>query len=444
MQLFLQMIIKRWITILFLGLILLNPLSSVGDEGPSEELVTLPRLNESIFYQKIDLQTQRILRQYNNNLSAPEVSRLERVRRKTLKFLKDQNPYHHVKDLFIKHGLGVGVTAGISEFTTIIVLPAILTKAGLPILAGISAGSPSFLATVPLYLGIKSYVNRRKLTKKLGLKRLGPLDRLRDDLLGHAAKTRLLSVLVGAGDDERELHVISRSFSKFRDSPMGNIVDISELKKILMRFESPELDELLADAAGDNKALYAHLVIKQIHRNPSSLNAFNRLMKDKAKELDQLPMTSHQQTQLLLIHEKKIVIEKKKEELRKLSSSLKKEAQTKAEKAAIKSWTQNNIIDLEYLDFDISRHEYNFLAAIHNGKNIDNWRLTDSHLLVVERLRHLSRNIEEVSVVAKNKESNLGDILELVLKHNRSWLPLRHVISNDSTCRELIAPFIKI
>jgi len=434
--------IKRWLTILFFGLLLFNPLSSIGDEGPSEELVTLPRLNESTFYQKIDLQTQRILRQYNNNLSAPEATKLERIRKKTLKFLKDQNPYHHVKDLFVKHGLGVGVTAGISEFTTIIVLPAILTKAGLPVLAGISAGSPSFLATVPIYLGIKSYINKRKLSKKLGLKRLGPLDKLRDELLGHAAKTRLLSVLIGNGEDERELHVISRSFSKFRQSPMGNIVDISELKTILIRFESSELNDLLAEIAGDNKALYAHLVIKQIHRNPSSLTAFNQLMKEKAKELDQLPMTSHQQTQLLLIHEKKLVIEKKKEDLRKLSSLLKKEAITQTDKDAVKAWTQNNIIDLEYLDFDISRHEYNFLVAIHNGNNIDNWKLTDSHLLVVERLRHLSSHIEEVNILVKNQESVVGEELELIKKQNKSWLPLRHVISSDNTCKELIVPFI--
>lgn len=399
-----------------------------------EDILTLPRLTESRFYQRIDRQTQNILKEVGGSFSVPERTLLERSRQTVLKFLKEQNPFTHVKDLFLKHGLGVGITAAVTEFTTIVVLPAIFTSAGLPELAVMSAASPSFLATVPAFLAIKTLRVKKKLANKLGIKNIRQLDRLRNSILGYCHKTRLLSVLVSRSQKEMEVHIIKRNFSRFRKSPMGNIVDLSELKKVVSKFEGKEVVELIKDAAHEDDALFAHLLLKQIQRKPESFNEFHKMVKDRVTEL---PVSENQMTQILLTHEKLQTISRRQKKLRGLKSELKKITRSgqksKKDKETIKAWVNSLEIDLQNLDFDIRRFEYNLLSTIHAEGNIDNLDLTAPHHAVVTRMKEIRLHLEDVESWIKGDES-ADRIFLRIGEFNKFWVPLQTRLTPRGDC----------
>ncbi|MCR9205802.1 MAG: hypothetical protein NXH75_14550, partial [Halobacteriovoraceae bacterium] len=344
----------RYVILLLSLLVLSSPQNLKAEDPPvgeaveraiqDEDLLTLPRLNESLFYQRIDQRSRKILKEMGGHFTATEKSRLEKALRTVLKFLKEQNPFHHVKELLMKHGVGVGVTAGLTEFTTIIVLPAIFTSAGMPHLAVLSASSPSFLATVPAFLGIKTYLTKQKIAKKLGIKDIRALDKLRTDILGYTQKSRLLSVIVNKSRKELEVHVIKRPFLRYWTSPMGNIVYLDELKKIVANHDTTEVVDLIKEAAHGDDALFGHLLLKQIQRKAPAFTEFKNLLDDRIKEL---PLSQHQHTQLILTHEKREVIKTRQEKVRSLKSKLLKKAETKEEKTIIKRWAEIQTLDLK-------------------------------------------------------------------------------------------------
>jgi hypothetical protein len=397
-----------------------------------EDRLTLPRLNESSFYQRIDRKTQKILKDMGGSFTVEERHLLERIRGKVLKFLKEQNPYHHVRELFVKHGLGVGITAGITEFTTIVVLPAIFTVAEMPELAVMSAATPSFLASVPAYLGIKTMRMKRKLANKLFINNIEELDSLRNSILGYSSKNRLLSVIIARSKRELEIHVIKRPFSRFKNSPMGNIVDISEIKKIVTQREGVEVVELIKKASREDDALFAHLLLKQIQRNPESFNHFNELIK---KRVTELPVTQHQLTQILLTHEKREVIKLRSRRVKEMKSNLLKVAETKAEKTVIREWSNSLMIDLQNLDFDIQRFEYNLLSQIHAQGDISNLDLTSSHTKVVERMKEIRVHLEKVqSWIGGEEKLATNKIIFRLKEFNRLWLPLEVRLTPRGDC----------
>lgn len=395
-----------------------------------EESLTLPRLNESSFYQRIDRKTQKILKDMGGQFTAEERSFLERVRVSTLKFLKEQNPYHHVKDLFLKHGLGVGITAGVTEFMTIIVLPAIFTSAGLPELAVMSAASPSFLATVPAYLGIKTYRIKRKLAQKLGITNIRQLDKLRNDILGYAAKSRVLSVIVARNKQEHEVHIIKRPFARFRKSPMGSVVDINDLKNILRTHEGTAVMEAIKEAAHEDDALHAYLLLKQIQRKPESFKQFHQLIQERT---DDFPVTEKQMTQILLTHEKREIIKTRKEAIRKIRATLKTKAHTPEHKAEVKAWANSLEVDLTNLDFDIQRFEYNLLSTIHAEGDITNLDLTSPQTAIVERMKEIREHIEKVTKWIQ-EEPNNNKLFMRIREYNRLWVPLEVRLTPRGDC----------
>lgn len=408
-----------------------------------EELLSLPHLDESRFYQRIERQTEKILNEVGGNFTAPERTLLERARQSVLKFLKEQNPFTHVKELFLKHGLGVGITAAVTEFTTIVVLPAIFTSAGLPELAVMSAASPSFLATVPAFLAIKTFRVKRKLAKKLGIKNIKQLDTLRNSILGYCHKTRLLSVIVSRSKKEMEVHIIKRNFSRFRKSPMGNVVDISELKKIVATFEGKEVVELIKDATHEDDALFAHLLLKQIQSKPESFDEFHKMVKERVTDL---PVSEHQMTQILLTHEKLQTIKRRQNKLRALKGELKKIVRdgqkSKEDKETIKAFSNSLEIDLQNLDFDIRRFEYNLLSTIHSEGNIDNLDLTSPHHAVSTRLKELRIQVEEVEAWLKNGDAP-DRIFFRLSEFNRLWVPLQTRLTPRGDCYGWMRAIIK-
>jgi hypothetical protein len=395
-----------------------------------EDLLSLPRLNESSFYQRIDRKTQKILKDMGGQFTAPERNLLEQTRVSVLKFLKEQNPFAHVKELFLKHGLGVGVTAAVTEFTTIIVLPAIFTSAGLPELAVMSAASPSFLATVPGFLAIKTLRVKRKLAQKLGIKNIGQLDRLRNSILGYSHKTRLLSVIIARSKREMEVHVIKRNFARFRSSPMGNIVDLNELKNIVSQFEGKQVVSLIKDASHEDDALFAHLLLKQIQRKPESFSEFYNMIKSRVTDL---PVSEHQMTQILLTHEKLQTIAQRREKIRALQSELKGLAQNKQQKDIVKAWKNSLDIDLQNLDFDIMRFEYNLLSTIHAQGNIENLDLTAPHHAVVERMKEIRQHLEKVESWIQ-EEDGAEKIFMRLNEFNKFWVPLQTRLTPRGDC----------
>lgn len=402
---------------------------TVKESSEAEDLLTLPRLNESSFYQRIDRKTQKILKEMGGVFTPPERKLLEQARHTVLKFLKEQNPFAHVKELFLKHGLGVGITAAVTEFTTIIVLPAIFTSAGLPELAVMSAASPSFLATVPAFLAIKTLRVKRKLAKRLGITNIGQLDKLRNSILGYSSKNRLLSVIVARSRKELEIHIVKRPFARFRKSPMGNIVDLSELKSIVTQFEGAPVVGLIKEAAHEDDALFAHLLLKQIQRKPESFNYFYDLIKERVTDL---PVSEHQMTQILLTHEKLQTIARRREKLRSLRGDLKKIAPNAEQKKIIKEWSNSLEIDLQNLDFDIRRFEYNLLSTIHAEGNIDGLDLTAPHHAVVERMKELREHLKEVETWKDELKSH--QLFHRLGEFNRLWVPLEVRMTPRGDC----------
>lgn len=397
-----------------------------------EDRLTLPRLNESSFYQRIDRKTQKILKDMGGSFTAEERSSLEKARRAVLKFLKEQNPYHHVKELFVKHGLGVGITAGITEFTTIIVLPAIFTAIDLPQLAVVSAATPSFLASVPAFLGIKSMRMKRKLAGKLGITNIGHLDKLRNSILGYSSKNRLLSVIIARSKRELEINVIKRPFSRFRSSPMGNIVDLSELKDIVSQQEGAQVLELIKAASHEDDALFSYLLLKQIQRRPESFNHFNELIK---KRVTELPVTEHQLTQILITHEKREIIKTRMIKVRELKASLLSKLESIEDKLVIKEWSNSINVDLQNLDFDIQRFEYNLLAQIHAKGDITQFDLTSSHTKVVERMKEIRLHLEKIESWIEGEESlEIKKVIYKLKEFNRLWIPLEIRLTPRGDC----------
>lgn len=396
-----------------------------------EELITLPRLNQSLFYQRIESKTQKILEEMGGQFTPTERSRLQKATAAVLKFLKEQNPFHHVKELLMKHGLGVGITAGLTEFTTIIVLPAIFTSAGMPELAVLSASSPSFLATVPAFLGIKSALLKRKIAKKLGIKDIRALDKLRTDILGYTQKSRILSVIVAKSREEMEVHVIKRPFLRFWSSPMGNIVYLDELKKIVSKYDTGEVVELIKEASHGDDALFGHLLLKQIQRKADAFSELQTLLDERIKDL---PLNQHQHSQLILTHEKKEVVKSRLEKVRDLKGKLSKLAETSEEKAAIKNWAEIMKTDLTNLDFDIQRFEYNLLSQIHSGQDISNLDLTSPQTKIVERVKELRDTLKKVEEALNATEVNKALLLKRIKEYNRLWIPLEVRLTSRGDC----------
>lgn len=396
----------------------------------NEDALNLPRLNESQFYQQIERKTKSILRSVENGFTVEEKGRIEKATNAVLKFLKDQNPYHHVKELLMKHGLGVGITAGLTEFTTIVVLPAIFTSAGLPELAVLSAGTPSFLLTVPAFLGIKTMSIKRKIAKKLRISNIRALDKLRDDILGYAQKSRLLSVIVTRSRQELEVHVIKRPFSRFRNNPMGNVIDLNELKSLVAKHESMEVVNLIKDVTHGDDALFAHLLLKQIQRKSETFKEFKVLLDERVKDF---PLSPHQQTQVILTHEKRQVISNRLEKVRELRKELLKKATTPNERTAVKEWANIQSIDLQNLDFDIQRFEYNLLSHIKAGSDISDLDLTAPQNTIVSRMVEIREQVIKVeNWIKEDMERPL--LMKKIRDINRLWIPLNTRLTPRGDC----------
>lgn len=437
------MFLKKWSILLLAFLTLISPVLTANE---AQEAFHLPDLNESLFYKMVNEETKKKLQYLSPFLSHQEKTGLTRVRQLTIKVLKEQNPFTHIKELFIAHGIGVALTGAISEVVTCLVLPAVFTSIGMPGLATLSAGTPSFAFTIPAYLAWRNSREKAQIAKDLGIKNYKELDKLRKSLLGFNVDTRIMSVVIQSNEGMEEVQILKRKFARYRKKPIGSIIGLDELEAIVKKNYSKQYLELIKEGAHGEDHLYSNMLMEMIKSNPKSQSDFVTLTSERMDGLD-LGINSHQQRQLFKVHEKLSTINVYKKEMRILKSKLKKQAKEfklgKDSLAVIDKYIENIIFDLESVSYDIKVFEYQFLALIRDEEDVMNKFVKNSRFDIIKRLSTTKESMTKFNFstnLPNNYSSQKGfeNKLQKLNEFNLEWQPRVLTHKTHAECYSLL------
>ncbi|MBK25252.1 MAG: hypothetical protein CME70_14755 [Halobacteriovorax sp.] len=447
----------RFLRLSLVFLILFNfSCSSIGGHSrlPSSEneysKYRLPRVDKSDFNKRLERELIKQVEILDKKLTEPEQKALQKIRKKAYKILIDLNPWDHIKHMLIEHGKGAAITAAVTEIITVGIMPALLTAAGLPGAALLSASFPSFSITVPAYIFWKNARQKKKLAKELGFNSLKELDRLKKEILGFCTSTRLVSKIYEGVEGEVEINIVKRRFSKWRESPTGNLVDLYDLEKIAKEGLDKKVLEIIKPLAKEDPAVYATVLVDQISKRPNTNKKLSDLIKKQVSELA-FELTDHQQTMLLLVHEKETFLRNLKIKVRKYKSSLLKEVKelenAGESKKVVNSFMENILSDLELLELDLKRFEYGFLHRLQNGESISSVDVDDISNNLSERMSRarfdLTRFESRIKEIGNTFDLNeLRRMVKDMKIANLSWKPFNIKMDSDSSCVGMVARFL--
>jgi len=410
----------------------------------------LPRIDKSDFNKRLERELIRQVEIIERKLTEPEQKTIQKIRKKAYKILMDMNPWDHIKHMLIEHGKGAAITAAITEIITVGIMPAILTAAGLPGAALLSASFPSFSITVPAYIFWKNARQKKKLAKELGFNSLKELDRLKKEILGFCTSKRLVSKIYEGVEGEVEINIIKRRFSKWRENPTGNLVDLSDLERIAKEGLETRVLEIIKPLAKEDPAVYATVLVDQISKRPNTNKMLSDLIKKQMSELS-YGLSDHQQTLLLLIHEKETFLKRLKMKVRKYKASLLKDIKkldTGGEsKKILSDFMENTLSDLDLLELELKRLEYGFLHKINSGEVISVSEVDEMSQDLTERMTRARANLTSF----ENRLGSSSDALDRVaLKRiidemkttNLNWIPFNIKVDGSSNCSSMMARFL--
>lgn len=417
----------------------------------SKERISLPRMTESEFNKRLGKELDRHVNLIAERLSQPEASALQKFKRKALQFVVDANPWEHIKHTLIQHGKGAAITAAVTEIITVGILPAIFTAAGMPGAAAFSAGSPSFAITVPAFIAIKNARQKKMLARQLGFDNLKELDQLRKQILGFCTSKRIQSSIYQLGEEQIELTVIKRRFASWRRPPQGALVDLSKLREIGFKHLDSRIMEIVEPISKRDESVYATVLLDQIHQNPEASAEFEKHLKQNISGLP-IQLTNHEQTMLLMVHEKQEHISLLKQKVRKFKKAATGEAKSagilKEERKAIAEFAENMIADLETLDLDISRFEYQFLQAINLGEDVSEEVINNKSIDLLKRMRNFESALSEFETKMGNAEdvdvsTHMKRFVRSISQYNKTWIPNGVTpIRAEGSCNEIVTELI--
>lgn len=299
---------------------------------------------------------------------------LGKVRKRASQVITGVNPLTHVREMLIHHGTGAAITVAVTEVITVGIFPALLVTAGLPGLAALSAGLPSFALTVPMFIKFKNARQRKRLAKDLGFESLVELDALRKSILGFSIGTKVLSKVYNSDEGEVEINIVNRRFAKWRTKTTGNIIDLFQIENIAKEYLDNDILKSINSLSKENPSAYANVLTDQIQKESKAKAAFSSLIKKKMKGLT-YGLPDHDQAILLLAHEKEEHIRVLKSKIRRFKTEVleyKVNFDDLAEsRKVLNTFTQNLLRDLEDLEMDTKRFEYGFLNQISTEKEVD-------------------------------------------------------------------------
>jgi hypothetical protein len=421
----------------------LSSLSSFGlDSFPTTENSEFHRLERSRFYEMINGEAEAILKKLSYRLTKKELRSLQKVRGVVIEILKKNNPFLHIKEILIKHGLGAGLTAALTEVTTILILPSIFTAAGLPALAVFSAASPSFAVTVPAYIAWSTNRAKKKLGKSLGITNIKALDKLRKELLRFSIETKIHSALIREVGGLEEISILKRKFARFRSRPVGHSIDLFELETIFKKHIGRSSFSIIKEH-NENPKLYACLLANHIRNNPEADKAFLKLARERLKNTPK-PLNFHQESELFTVHEKLQFIDQLKEGIHKSQKNYKSGLDSglipNRPFKVVKEFYQNIQNDLSAIEYDIKRFEYGFLNQISLGEDVEHIAFKHSPELFNKRLQLLEKNLKAMHFDKNSPEfaSRIGHKLKLLVqkmsKRNHRWLPSKLALASHKSC----------
>lgn len=410
---------------------------------------SLPRMTESSFNQRLDRELQKHVDIIATKLSEPEAKALDKVKKKVLQIVHDNNPWQHVKHILIQHGKGAAVTAAVTEIITVGVLPAVLTAAGLTGAALFSASSPSFAITVPAYIVWKNARQKKKLARELGFNSLKELDQLRKQILGFCTQTRLLSKVYRGAEGAVEINIVKRRFAKWRKSPMGNIIDLYKIEEIANENLDKRVLEILKPLSKEDPSVYATVLVDQIQKHPVASDKLSAFVKGNMAGMP-YKLSDHQQTMLLLVHEKQAYITDLKMKVRKYKASATKEIRrlglSPDSKKIISEYTENVIVDLETVEMDIKRFEYTFLNHLNLGESVSEEQVNESTKNLLRRVKEAESNLAGF----ENQLKNVNQVDKIGMKqlvfdlkaNNGLWKPFATATENDGNCTSIASKIL--
>jgi len=326
---------------IFIFILLVCNLPIYGSPNDFYEVQNLP---ESKFYDKLINETVQTINS-NELLTEMQKSELIKKSRRIIVFIKESNPYLHVKEIFLKHGLGAGITAFVTEVVTVGILPPTFISMGLESLAAISVSAPSFLATVPVYVNYSNFNQKLKLLKDTDLKfniesldltknqkriykilkglklyRLSKrfiqkksvkkLDRIRNEILMFNFRQRITSLKITDSQISGHFHLVdnylkriinaTENYLQLSDKPIaklisklipnmknnfGHTIELYELESIVSKYYGRHYLFLLKEKAKkkheSGKIFLTHYLMFAISKKEESKNDFIKLIENK-------------------------------------------------------------------------------------------------------------------------------------------------------------------